>query len=114
MRTPLVLLVWSPGGLPFLTIAVIWADPCRAEALPTFTSAATGLTTEPGIDDIATSIRHQVTGGARVIRVDNVEDGRTHSECAGTMVVGIAKKKEKFPERSACFFEPMVAELVGQ
>ena len=103
-------LVWSGGGLPSLTIGPFWVHTCRADALPTITTAAKGQ----GIDVSVAGIRHQVAGWHKVIAVDNVENGRHTQKWAGTMRVGIAKKIFSESGRSASKFTPMVVKLVGQ
>ena len=87
VRNPLVVLDWSTN---------CYHPPDLGQTLPraTFTNL---YRRDGGLGDT----EHIVTSGlhpawwATVIRVDNVENGRTHSECVGTMVVGVEKKKEK-------------------
>ena len=43
MRKPLVLLVWSGGGLPFLTMPPFWARAGHWTPLPIITAAKKGL-----------------------------------------------------------------------
>ena len=102
-RIALADLVWSASGLPTVTTASdvpddpfwlvwillpiptkspFWVHTYRVRPLPTFTTANRGLGIELGIYDRATSIRHQVAGWHRVIRVDNVENRWEPSEVA--------------------------------
>ena len=115
-RIALVVLVWSGPGLPTVTTtshvpadafwlvwislpivtkSPFWVHTCRGTPLPIITTATKGLTIEPGIDDRATSIGHQGTGGARVIRVDNGAEplGTIRSGC--TVAHGGGRHREE-------------------
>ena len=84
VRNPLVILDWSTNcyHLPDLGLNL----PCE-----TFTNLYhRGL--GRGID---VSVVGSVVGWASVARVIHSRNGGTHSECVGTMVVGVEKKKEK-------------------
>ena len=131
-RNPLVILVWSGGGLPTVTMAVdvpddpfwlvwillpsltnlrIWVKACRRVPLPTFTTATKGLHIDRSV---VASIGHRLGGWARVITVDNSGGPSAHSERVTRWVVGVTKKIFFQSGRSASKFIPMVVKLVGQ
>ena len=67
---------WIWFGLPNITTLRIWVGPSGLRPLPTFTTAATRLTSNQ-IHHIELDSR---AGWPTVIRVDNVENRRNHPE----------------------------------
>ena len=100
-------LVWSGGGLPFLTMRPFWVRAGRGRPLPIITTWTRGQ----GIDLSVGVMFAGLAVGPELCRVITVENRPHHQKWQS----GRSGSKRKFSEPPAGIAtEPMVADLVGQ